>query len=111
MMLNRFSKIMKAASIAVLAFGVTAAGVYAGDASSRPEKCVVNGDKFSEHKKAPITVSHDGQSMDVCCRKCARKFEKEPDKYLKLYKEAQAEAGTTASAKGAKVTKTDSAEK
>ena len=84
----------------VLAFAMTSASVFA--ASNVPEVCVVNGDKFSERTNPPLQVSHEGKTITVCCRKCARKFEKDPAKYIKLYEEALAKEAAAKKAQAAK---------
>lgn len=78
------SKVILAATFAVLSLGAV---VRAGDTPPL-EKCVVNGDLFSEHHHAPVQVSYKGQTMFVCCKMCARKFDKDPEKYLKLWEQA-----------------------
>jgi len=80
MIRSRFPLIL---ALAVLSFGAIA---RAGDALPL-ETCVVNGDKFSEHH-APIMVTYKGRSMFVCCKGCKHKFDKDPEKYLKLWEEA-----------------------
>ena len=83
-------RIVKAIPAIALGFAMTT-GLQAEEAKPRiPEVCVVNGDKFAERKNSPITVSHNGESIVVCCKKCSKKFEKDPEKYIKLYKEALA---------------------
>ena len=62
---------------------LTASALLAGD-TLPIEKCVINGDKFSEHK-TPVTVTYKGKSMQVCCNGCARKFKRDPEKFLKLW--------------------------
>lgn len=85
-MTNRF--VVKAFAALVLGFAMVS-GVQAEDAArpQTPESCVVNGDKFAERKNAPISVTHNGESIYVCCKKCKKKFEQEPEKYIKAYKE------------------------
>ena len=61
-----------------------------------PVCCVVNGDKFSDHKREPIHVTYNGRTIPVCCANCARKFEKNPEKYIKLYDAAIKAAATPA---------------
>jgi len=81
---------LKTVFAAAFAFAMLLGGARAAN-DAHPERCVVNHDKCSEHHHPPITVSYKGQSMVVCCRKCARKFKKDPEKFLKLYKEAKAD--------------------
>jgi|GEM_PF-4587419 len=85
-------------TLLALVLAAFATPVFAADLL--PEHCVVNGDKFSERSNPPVKVSHDGKTITVCCRKCARKFEKDPAKYIKLYDEAlQKEASAKQAAK------------
>lgn len=95
---NMIYRIVKAIPAVALGFAMTTGLHAADDAKAKvPEVCVVNGDKFAERKNPPITVSHNGESIVVCCKKCSKKFEKEPDKYIKLYKEALAKEGKATS--------------
>jgi len=81
-------RIVKAIPAVALGLAMTT-GLQAGEAKTQvPEVCVVNGDKFAERKNPPITVSHNGESIVVCCKKCSKKFQKDPEKFIKLYKEA-----------------------
>ncbi len=87
---------------AVLAgvFAMTSASVFAGELI--PETCVVNGDKFAERTNPPQKVSYEGKTITVCCKKCVRKFQKDPAKYIKLYEEALAKEAAAKKVQAAK---------
>ena len=87
----------------VLAVGFTAPVALADNAAATPKHCVVNGDDFAEHRNHPIEVTHNNESIKVCCKKCARKFKKDPEKYIEKYKKALKDeaAATTAGPKTA----------
>jgi YHS domain-containing protein len=47
--------------------------------------CIVNGDDID----ADATVKvYKGQEIKLCCKKCIKKFDADPEKYLKLLDEA-----------------------
>lgn len=75
---------LQAAFIALTVF----TSVALADSVPVPVVCVVNGDKFADHKHPPILVTYQGKTMAVCCKNCERKFNKDPEKYLKLYEAA-----------------------
>lgn len=92
----QLTKISFVAASLLLAAGFTASTASAEDAM--PKQCVVNGDEFAEHKNPPIKVTHKNESIKVCCKKCARKFKKDPEKYIKEYKKAVQENASSAAA-------------
>ena len=55
------------------------------------EKCVVSDEKLGEMGK-PVTLTYKGQEMNFCCKDCVKKFNKEPEKYLKKLAEEQKKA-------------------
>ena len=64
------------------------------DAKAKPyplEKCVVSDEKLGEMGK-PVTLTYKGQEMKFCCKDCVKKFNKEPEKYLKKLAEEQKKA-------------------
>ena len=50
--------------------------------------CVVSGDKLGQ-METPTIIHYQGTEVQLCCKDCAKDFEKDPDKYLKKIKEAQ----------------------
>ena len=54
-------------------------------------KCVVSDDKLGEHGKV-VKVSHGGTDVYLCCKDCTKDFNKEPEKYVKMVKDAEAHA-------------------
>ncbi len=94
------------AALALL-FAFSSPALFAGEAAAAkvlpvPTTCVVNGDDFAEHDNPPKQVTYEGKTMTVCCRKCVRKFEKNPAKYTKLYLEAVAKEAAAKKAQGTK---------
>ena len=79
-------KLLKTSFAVLFALAALHAPVFA-DAVPALEKCVVNGDKFSEHR-AVQTVTFNGRTIQVCCKGCVRKFNKDPEKFLKAWDEA-----------------------
>ena len=62
------------------------------DAKAKPyplEKCIVSDEKLGEMGK-PVTLTYKGQEMKFCCKDCVKKFNKDPEKYIKLMKEEAA---------------------
>jgi len=52
------------------------------------DTCVVSGEKLGEMGD-PYVFTHDGQEIKLCCKSCLKKFEKDPDKYIKKLKKDQ----------------------
>ncbi len=52
----------------------------------KPDTCIVSGEKLGEMGK-PYVFVHEGQEIKLCCKSCLKKFNKEPDKYLKVLEE------------------------
>jgi len=52
-------------------------------------KCVVSGEKPGEHGK-PVKVTSDGTDVWFCCKSCLKDFNKEPAKFVKMVRDAQA---------------------
>jgi YHS domain-containing protein len=48
----------------------------------KPDTCIVSDEKLGEMGK-PYVFVHEGQEIKLCCKSCLKKFNKEPDKYLK----------------------------
>ena len=53
------------------------------------KKCVVSGDPLGEHGKV-VKVSYQGTDVYLCCKDCVTDFKKDPAKYAKMVKDAQA---------------------
>ena len=54
------------------------------------EKCIVSDEKLGEMGK-PFAFVHEGQEFKLCCKSCQKDFNKNPAKYLKKLKDAEAE--------------------
>ena len=55
------------------------------------EKCIVSDEKLGEMGK-PFVFVHEGQEIKLCCKSCQKDFKKDPAKYLKKLKDAEAKA-------------------
>jgi YHS domain-containing protein len=55
------------------------------------DTCVVSGEKLGEMGDAYV-FEYKGQEVKLCCSKCKKKFDKDPEAYLKKITEAQAKA-------------------
>jgi len=53
------------------------------------EKCIVSDEKLGEMGK-PFVFTYKGQEVKLCCKSCQKDFKKDPAKYLKKIKEAEA---------------------
>lgn len=49
--------------------------------------CPVSGDKLGEMGK-PFTFVYKDQEVKLCCKSCKKKFDKDPEKYMKLIRAA-----------------------
>jgi YHS domain-containing protein len=55
------------------------------------DHCMVSGDKLDEMGK-PFVMEYKGQEIKLCCKNCKKDFDKNPAKYIKKMKEAEAKA-------------------
>lgn len=68
---------------------------FAGPGPAGPPKdyplttCVVSDEKLGEHGKS-VKVTSDGTDVWLCCKSCVKDFNKEPAKFVKIVKDAQA---------------------
>jgi hypothetical protein len=46
------------------------------------DTCIVSDNKLGSMGRI-ITKTHEGQEVKFCCKPCIRKFDKDPQKYLK----------------------------
>ena len=51
--------------------------------------CVISGEKLGDHGEV-VKVSDDGTDVYLCCKMCTKDFAKEPAKYTKMVKDANA---------------------
>ena len=58
------------------------------------ENCVVSDEKLGEMGK-PFVFTHEGQEIKLCCKSCQKDFKKDPAKYLKKIKDAEAAKAKT----------------
>ena len=56
--------------------------------------CIVSGEEFGGDMGKPITQTYQGQEMKFCCKSCVKKFNKEPEKYIKMMNEESAKKAT-----------------
>ncbi len=93
-------KILKHVSAAVLVLSFLTAPLVslAADqkAAVKPKPytlktCVISGDKLGEMGE-PYVFVYEGQEIKLCCKSCLKDFKKDPAKYLKKIKEAEAKA-------------------
>lgn len=54
------------------------------------EKCIVSDEKLGGMGK-PFVFVHEDQEFKLCCKSCLKDFNKNPAKYLKKLKDAEAE--------------------
>jgi YHS domain-containing protein len=79
---------LAAAFIITTAFAASAEAALTGVPKSYAlTTCVVSGEKLGEHGK-PVKVSSEGTDVWLCCKSCAKKFGKDPAKYVKMVKDA-----------------------
>ena len=90
--------------IAALALAlVAAAPLRAEEAKSTApayplDTCVVSGEKLGSMGDAYV-LEHKGQQVQLCCKSCLKKFNKDPDAYVaKIAAAAKAKAAPTPAA-------------
>jgi YHS domain-containing protein len=83
--------------IAALLVAAFALGPVVGFAAEQKEKakpyplktCIVSDEKLGEMGE-PFTFVYQGQEIKLCCKSCQKDFNKNPEKFLKKLKEAEA---------------------
>jgi hypothetical protein len=55
------------------------------------DKCIVSDEKLGEMGK-PFVFVHESQEIKLCCKSCQKDFKKDPAKYMKKLKDAEAAA-------------------
>ena len=63
--------------------------------------CIVSDEELGGMGKA-YEFDYKGQQIKLCCKSCLKDFNKEPEKYLKKLKEAEAKQAAKAKEKAAK---------
>lgn len=49
------------------------------------DTCIISDEKLGEMGK-PVAFEYKGQEIKICCKPCRKKFDKDPEKYLKKLK-------------------------
>lgn len=52
------------------------------------KKCVISNEELGGMGK-PYKVTHAGTDVYLCCKSCLKDFKKDPDKYVKMVKDAE----------------------
>ena len=92
--MNLKKHLLNLAALAVLA---SVAPIHAAEDQTVPpasyplKTCVVTDEKLGEHGK-PVKVSDQGTDVWLCCKMCKKDFAKDPAKYTKMVKDAEAAA-------------------
>jgi YHS domain-containing protein len=88
-------KTIRYGMLALALAGLTSLAVAEDKKTEKPkpyplEKCVVSNEKLGEMGK-PFVFTYEGQEIKLCCKSCQKDFKKNPAKYLKKIKDAEAE--------------------
>ena len=74
----------------------SAAFVYAESPTTEPavkpyplKTCLISKEELGGDMGAPVTKVYKGQEMKFCCSSCLKKFDKDPDKYIKELQDAE----------------------
>lgn len=84
------------AALLITSFAATPFLGLAADQKPKPKPyplktCVVSDEKLGGMGEAYVFV-HEGQEIKLCCKSCLKDFKKDPAKYLKKMKDAEAKA-------------------
>ena len=87
-------KYIKLSSLAIAFAIIGSVSVVHAD-SSIPKtyplsKCPVSDEKLGEHGKSVKVTAPDGTDVYLCCKDCVKDFKKDPTKYAKMVKDAEA---------------------
>jgi hypothetical protein len=72
----------------------TAADAPATGTAAKPyplKTCIVTGEELGSMGK-PVSKVHAGQEVQFCCKSCIKKFDKDPDGFVKKIAEAEPKA-------------------
>ncbi|MEO6054263.1 MAG: hypothetical protein ABIP97_09645 [Chthoniobacterales bacterium] len=73
-------KLKHLAAIVVMALSLSAS--HAADPAKYPvTTCIVSGDNLNEGK--PYVFQYEGKTVELCCKRCYKAFQKDPAKYIK----------------------------
>lgn len=50
--------------------------------------CIVSDEEFGGDMGDPVVIQYEGREIKFCCKSCTKKFNKDPEKYLKKLDEA-----------------------
>lgn len=53
--------------------------------------CPISKEKIGQHGMEPFQVKYQGKSYNLCCAMCLEDFNKDPEKYIKMLEEMEAE--------------------
>lgn len=91
MKLTHFIPLLAAAAFSVSLIYAAEAKTPEGIPVSYPlKKCVVSDEAFGGEMGKPVKVTHEGTDVYLCCKSCLKDFKKEPEKYVKMVKDAAA---------------------
>lgn len=45
--------------------------------------CIVSGEEFGGDMGDPVVIEYQGREIKFCCSSCVKKFNKDPEKYVK----------------------------
>jgi YHS domain-containing protein len=45
--------------------------------------CIVSGEEFGGDMGDPVVIEYQGREIKFCCSSCVKKFNKDPEKYIK----------------------------
>jgi len=84
-------------SILAAAFLSSMSFLHAADESTYPLKtCIVSGEALDDMGK-PFVFTYEGEEVQLCCKNCQAKFDKDPAAYMKKIEAAKTEPAASAS--------------
>ena len=54
--------------------------------------CIVSGEELGGDMGKPVLMEYKGRTIQLCCKDCVKKFNAEPEKYIKVLDEAEKKA-------------------
>lgn len=89
--LHPMKKLLSLLMLATMALITTAPAEDAAKTTPYPLKtCVVSGEPLGTMGK-PYVFTHEGQEVQLCCKRCEKKFNADSTKYMKELEAAQKE--------------------
>ena len=94
-LLNRINTLLANGGLALALVALASTAMAEDKKTDKPkpyplDKCIVSDENLGDMGK-PFVFTYEGQEIKLCCKSCQKDFKKDPAKYMKKIKDAEAE--------------------